>query len=208
MKTLIIFMLFFSFLNSSEWKIQNDPYYKHKVDQFNMLKNSSKLETMMLGDSITDEGRWSELLGYMVENRGISGDTTQGVIDRLYTLSPTIKKVYLMIGVNDIMRNFDFEEIYSNYIKIVESLRAKNIEVVVQSTLYIGEKRKKDFNQKVEELNKRLKIYTKNNSIKFIDLNSKLAPEKVLLKEFSQDSLHLNAKAYEIWTNEIKSADK
>lgn len=208
MKALLFFILFFSFLNSSEWKIQNDPYYKHKVDQFNMLKNSSKLEIMMLGDSITDEGRWSELLGYMVENRGISGDTTQGVIDRLYTISSSVKKAYLMIGVNDIMRNFDFEEIYSNYIKIIESLKAKNIEVVVQATLYIGEKRKKDFNEKIEELNRRLKSYTTKHSIKFIDLNPILAPNRVLLEKFSQDSLHLNSKAYEIWVNEIKSANK
>ncbi|HKM19400.1 MAG TPA: hypothetical protein VJY14_05000, partial [Aliarcobacter sp.] len=85
---------------NEEWKIQNDPYYKHKVSQFEMLKDRNNIEIMMLGDSITDEGEWSELWGKVVQNRGISGDTTSGVLDRLYTVNKNIKKVFIMIGVN------------------------------------------------------------------------------------------------------------
>ena len=79
-KLLITFFIGIFFVTSSaneakkteEWKIQNDPYYKHKVSQFEMLKDRNNIEIMMLGDSITDEGEWSELWGKVVQNRGIS----------------------------------------------------------------------------------------------------------------------------------------
>ena len=45
-----------------EWKIQNDPYYINRKSQFEVLTMNEKYTTMMLGDSITDEGLWDELL--------------------------------------------------------------------------------------------------------------------------------------------------
>ena len=114
---IFISLIMFSFgIFASEWKIQNDPYYKHKVSQFEMLKDKNEAKIMMLGDSITDEGEWSELWGEVVQNRGISGDTTSGVLDRLSTVSPSIKQVFIMIGVNDIMRGKSENEVFENYI--------------------------------------------------------------------------------------------
>ena len=139
-----------------DWKIQNDPYYKHRKSQFEQLMNNEKYETMMLGDSITDEGQWDELLNNdTIQNRGISGDTTDGVLERLNPMGKNIEKVFIMIGVNDIMRGKSVDEIYSNYLKIIQFFKEKKIKIHIQSTLYIGESRKADFNPKVEELNKR-----------------------------------------------------
>ena len=188
-----------------DWKIQNDPYYKHRKSQFEQLMNNEKYETMMLGDSITDEGQWDELLNNnKVQNRGISGDTTDGVLDRLNSVNKNIKQVFIMIGVNDIMRGKSVDEIYSNYLKIIQFFKEKKIKIHIQSTLYIGESRKADFNPKVEELNKRLEKYASENKITFINLNPIFAPNKVLKKEFTFDDLHLNGTAYKLWTQEIK----
>ena len=188
-----------------DWKIQNDPYYKHRKSQFEQLMNNEKYETMMLGDSITDEGQWDELLNNnKVQNRGISGDTTDGVLDRLNSVNKNIKQVFIMIGVNDIMRGKSVDEIYANYLKIIQIFKEKNIKIHIQSTLYIGETRKADFNPKVEELNKRLEKYASENKITFINLNPIFAPNKVLKKEFTFDDLHLNGIAYKLWTQEIK----
>lgn len=187
------------------WKIQNDPYYKHKKSQFEVLMNNSKYTTMMLGDSITDEGRWDELLNNnTVQNRGISGDTTSGVLDRLSTVSPSIKQVFIMIGVNDIMRGKSENEVFENYKKIIKFFEEKNIKVHIQSTLYIGETRKQSFNPKIEKLNEKLKDFAQNNNIDFIDLNPIFAPNKVLKPEFTTDDLHLNGKAYTLWVKEIE----
>lgn len=188
-----------------EWKIQNDPYYKHKKSQFEVLMNNSRYTTMMLGDSITDEGRWDELLNNnTVQNRGISGDTTSGVLDRLSTVSPSIKQVFIMIGVNDIMRGKSENEVFENYKKIIKFFEEKNIKVHIQSTLYIGETRKQNFNPKIEKLNEKLKDFAQNNNIDFIDLNPIFAPNKVLKSEFTTDDLHLNGKAYTLWVKEIE----
>ena len=201
---IFISLIMFSFgIFASEWKIQNDPYYKHKVSQFEMLKDKNEAKIMMLGDSITDEGEWSELWGEVVQNRGISGDTTSGVLDRLYTLNPNTKRVFIMIGVNDIMRGYSEDLVFENYKKIVKFFQEKDIDVVIQATLYIGESRKQNFNPKIEKLNKNLKDFAKEQNIKFVDLNPILAPNKVLKQEFTKDDLHLNEKAYRLWIKEI-----
>lgn len=187
------------------WKIQNDPYYKHKKSQFEVLASSEKYKTIMLGDSITDEGQWDELLNSdKVQNRGISGDTTDGVLDRLDSISSNIQQVFIMIGVNDFMRGKEVDEVYNNYLKIIKIFKDKNIKVNIQATLYIGETRKANFNPKIEELNKRLEKYASENQITFINLNPIFAPQKVLKKEFTFDDLHLNGTAYKLWANEIK----
>ena len=187
------------------WKIQNDPYYKHKKSQFQMLSQNTKYTTVMLGDSITDEGQWDELLDNpLVQNRGISGDTTDGVLERLDSINKSIKQVFIMIGVNDIMRGRDLDVIFANYLKIIQTFKDKNIKVYIQSTLYIGETRKANFNPKVEELNRRLEKYAGENQITFINLNPIFAPQKVLKKEFTSDDLHLNGSAYKLWAEQIR----
>lgn len=204
MKKLMALFLLGSVM-AQAWMIQDDPYYKHRKSQFEQLMNNERYETMMLGDSITDEGQWDELLNNTkVQNRGISGDTTDGVIDRLNSVSKGIKQVFIMIGVNDIMRGREVDEIFANYLKIIQTLKDKNIKVYIQSTLYIGESRKENFNSKVEELDKRLEKYASENQITFINLNPIFAPQKVLKKEFTSDDLHLNGSAYNLWAEQIR----
>ena len=204
MKKLITLFLLESVM-SQAWMIQDDPYYKHRKSQFEQLMNNERYETMMLGDSITDEGQWDELLdNTKVQNRGISGDTTDGVLDRLNSISKGIKQVFIMIGVNDIMRGKEVDEVYTNYLKIIQTFKDKNIKVYIQSTLYIGESRKANFNPKIEELDARLEKYASENQITFINLNPILAPQKVLKKEFTSDDLHLNGTAYKLWTEQIR----
>ena len=166
---------------------------------------NEKYTTMMLGDSITDEGLWDELLNNdKVQNRGISGDTTNGVLDRLNSISLNIQQVFIMIGINDIMRGKEVDEVYSNYLKIIKFFQDRNIKVYIQSTLFIGERRAENFNIQVEDLDKRLEKYASENNITFINLNPIFAPNKILKKEFTFDDLHLNGTAYKLWAQEIK----
>lgn len=202
-KLLILLIFIVGFLQA--WTIEEDPYYKHKKSQFEVLMKNDKYTTMMLGDSITDEAQWDELLNIdTIQNRGISGDTTQGVLARLNSVSKNIEKVFIMIGVNDIMRGKEVNEVYSNYLKIIKFFQEKNIKVYIQSTLFIGEKRAGNFNIKVEDLNKRLESFANKNSIEFINLNKIFAPNKMLKQEFTFDDLHLNGSAYKLWAQEIK----
>ena len=96
-------------------------YYLSKVSQFNELKDSENFSIVMLGDSITDGvSNWNELLqNCEVQNRGINGDISKGVLDRLDTVNKSIKKAFIMIGINDIAGYKTVDEIYP--------LNAKNL---------------------------------------------------------------------------------
>jgi lysophospholipase L1-like esterase len=78
---------------------------------------------------------------------------------------------------------------------------------IINPTATVFEKidcRELNFNQVVEELDKRLEKYASENKITFINLNPIFAPQKVLKKEFTADDLHLNGSAYKLWAQEIK----
>lgn len=182
-----------------------DPYYLHKKSQFEMLEQNDKYKTVMIGDSITDGGLWNELLNNdLIQNRGIAGDTTDGVLDRLDSVNKNLKQAFIMIGINDFFQEKSVDYVFSNYLKIIENLQQKGIKVYIQSTLFVGESKPAKYNQKVEALNEKLKSYAKENSLIFIDLNTILASNKTLKNEYSSDELHLNGKAYKLWMQEIK----
>ncbi len=115
------------------------PYYYEKNSQFELLQNSEKTyRFVMIGDSITDHGEWNELINRDdIINRGIGGDNTYGVLKRLDNLNPSLKKAFVMIGVNDVPI-WKVNVAYDNYKKIVELLIKKGIEPVIQSTLYMS----------------------------------------------------------------------
>lgn len=111
--------------------INYSPYYLSKVSQFNELKNSNDFSIIMIGDSITDGAEWYELLkNNEVQNRGIGGDTTNGVLDRLDTINKSIKKAFIMIGINDIAGYKEVDEIYNNYTKILENLEKRILKYI------------------------------------------------------------------------------
>lgn len=184
------------------------PYHLSKVSQFDKLKISDSFSIVMIGDSITDGSEWYELLkNCKVQNRGISGDTTNGVLERLDTIiNKSIKKAFIMIGINDIAGYKSVDEIYDNYLKIVENLEKEDIKVYIQSVLYVG----KNFPnseyciQEVDKLNIKLEKVAKDKNLTYIDLNSILTSNKYLKPEFTYDEIHLNGEAYILWANEIK----
>lgn len=203
MKNIIISL---SILASFAFATANlDPYYLHKKSQFEMLEQNDKYKTVMIGDSITDGGLWNELLNNdLIQNRGIAGDTTDGVLDRLNSVNKNLKQAFIMIGINDFFQEKSVDYVFSNYLKIIENLQQKGIKVYIQSTLFVGEGKPAKYNEKVEALNEKLKNYAIQNNLTFIDLNKILAPNKTLKNDFSYDELHLNGKAYKLWTQEIK----
>ena len=60
----------------------NSPYYEARAALFRELNGMPDI--VMLGDSLTEWGNWHELVPeFRVINRGIAGDTSSGVLDRL-----------------------------------------------------------------------------------------------------------------------------
>ena len=159
-------------------------------------------DLVVFGDSITEWAPWADIFrDISMVNRGLAGDTTAGMLRRIdTTLNVNPKLICFMAGINDLAQGYSVDQAFTNYVEIVDTWLKQGIKVVVQSTLFVGESLQ-GLNTQVEELNSLLKSYCHENGVQFLDVNEVLAPNGVLLDDFSCDDLHLNAKAYQQWSS-------
>ena len=162
---------------------------------------------VMIGDSITQDGSWNELLERDdIMNRGIAGDTSSGVLNRVDRLEDNIEKAFVMVGINDLIWNRSVDHVFNNYIQILDRLRVENITPIVQSTLYTGRESASRYNGHVKALNDKVKEYCEKENIKFIDLNDILSSYGQLDDQYTIDGVHLEARAYILWAESIKDS--
>ena len=113
-------------------------YYDQKLSMFEQMPTTKNC-IIWLGDSITDGGEWSELFpNYNTMNRGISADNTFGVLYRLHeVIQRKPKKLFILIGINDISKNIPDEVILHNYKKIIDSIQQQSpsTKIYIQSIL-------------------------------------------------------------------------
>jgi len=161
---------------------------------------ASNADIVMIGDSITDYAEWSEIFPQVsIVNRGIAGDTTVGVLERMDSLTATgAKAAFILVGVNEVGTDDSVDDIFSNYEKIIEGLLAKDIKPYIQSTILVGEVRKVR-NVEIVALNDRLRELARRQNLQFIDLNARLSINGVLAPQYTSDSIHLNAEGYKVW---------
>jgi len=128
--------------------------YKKQVDNaFIELNKSAKPGSIVfLGDSITDFFRLNEFFhGIYVINRGIGGDTTDGVLKRLsesvFELSPS--KVFILIGTNDIGGNKSESHVISNIAEIIDRIRdsCPETKIYLQSVYPVSNAKDKKINR-------------------------------------------------------------
>jgi lysophospholipase L1-like esterase len=186
-------------------------YYQMKKNMFAQLPNS-KEKIVFLGDSLTDQGEWAELFqnGNII-NRGISGDTTDGVLKRLDEIvASKPQKIFLMIGVNDIWNERKtIPEIVKNYRQILEfiKLNSPSTQVLVQSLLPINNK---SFpiaidNQDLVAVNQELKKIVFIFSYNYLNLHSSFLDDAQQLDiKYTIDGVHLNANGYSHWKTIIE----
>ena len=87
--------------------------YKVQIGMFNKYK-TSHADVVMLGNSLTYNANWNELLGRKnIANRGINSDITAGYLHRLsyvYRLRP--KLCFIEGGVNDVYAGYSASDIF------------------------------------------------------------------------------------------------
>ena len=113
-------------------------FYDQRATLFEVLSTSKK-DIIFLGNSITNGCEWAELLGNAhAKNRGISGDTTNGVLDRLHVITAgKPSKVFLLIGINDLSGGLTVDSIAKNIETIVKRIKKESpaTRVYLQSVL-------------------------------------------------------------------------
>ena len=164
----------------------------------------------MIGDSLTDGAEWGEMFpGAAIANRGIDGDTTDGVLRRMKGIqSVDAGKAFVMIGINDFgKQGRTVDAVFDDYRKIVSELETGGMKVFIQSTLPCNEAKAgwiscAAIQEKIRQLNARLATLASGN-VAFIDINAGLAGEGGLKPELTYDGVHLNGDGYRIWKREI-----
>ena len=102
-------------------------HYIARLSIFRSIPNTNQ-KVVMLGNSITNNCWWNELLerdAAEVINRGISGDTVLGILDRLDDIvDENPAKIYLLSGVNDMFEdsNVAKEEVWNRYQQLIEAI--------------------------------------------------------------------------------------
>lgn len=194
---------------------------KNKKENYRILNKEYALknQTVLLGDSITDFFNWYELFydfskisGQAVYNRGISGDTTDRLLERLNenVLNIEPKNIVLLIGTNDIGRGLPLSLSVENVSKIIENTKkvCPDINFILQAVYPINrgmrDKFEKRSNEKIDIMNKEFIKLSEKYDCVWLDITDKLKDETGnLKKEYTYDGLHLNINAYKIVAENI-----
>lgn len=178
--------------------------------------------TILVGDSLS---LWfpSKLLPWDRNwlNQGISGETTVGLLKRLYLFDSTRPEtIFVMIGINDLLHGVDNRIILANQRKIISQLRTVHpgSQIVVQSILpHSGESANWEgrdrllqlSNSRIRKVNRSLKALADAEGAFYLNLYPLFTDAQGFLRsELSTDGLHLNDEGYQVWSTSIKMYSK
>ncbi|MEG0518072.1 MAG: GDSL-type esterase/lipase family protein [Bacteroidales bacterium] len=213
----------FAQTNAGEQKKFSAHYYK-RYAEFEKGQAIGKQDIVFLGNSLTEGGKWNEYFqnvseklakrGGAIRNCGIIGDDAVGMYERLHQILPgTPKKIFLLVGVNDISHNLSADSVLVLVDKVIGKIKRESpkTKLYLQSLLPINSQKNKYKTmigkaQIIKEVNAGLEQLTKKYKIPYIELyNYFTTPGSIELREeFTSDGLHINSAGYEIWVREIK----
>lgn len=206
--SLLLLSLLLSLCVFGQTERKYSTYYYQRATLFEQLPVNAD-DILFVGNSITDGGEWGELFqNPRVKNRGISGDTTWGVYDRLSVLTQgKPAQIFLLIGINNVPQGESADSIAAGVRRIVKKIKdeSSRTEILVQSVLPVTPKYKMFDGhtsrwQMIPEINRLIQRMTAEEQVKYIDLFSHFADEEGQMKtEYTNDGLHLLGKGYLLW---------
>jgi lysophospholipase L1-like esterase len=184
-----------------EHNIKHLAYFMNRQNVYSVLPVESK-DVVFLGDSHTQYFDVAEFFNTtLIKNRGISGDLTSGVLNRL---RPIINghpaKIFLQIGINDLHRGISIDSAVKNVARIIRSIQqdSPGTEIFVESLFPTVTVNQAD----VLKYNDSIKVLSFRNNIMFIDLYNTFSEKGKLNSKYDcGDGLHLNGKGYMEWRN-------
>jgi len=167
-------------------------------------------EIVMLGDSLTERHDWSGSLvaQAVVRNRGIAGDTTDGVLGRLDEIIATQPRaLFIMIGTNDLWSANSAKRTVGNIEKMLVAVKGASprTQIFVQTVLPV--RSDPQLNNKVRAINAKLRDVAGIHGASLIDTYSMAVDGNGLLRaEFTDDGVHLTAAGYAAWVALLNAA--
>lgn len=178
-----------------------------------MFDDTNTKKILFVGDSITASFETQKLLPeFNIINKGLSGNQSKHLLKRfdrdLLVSNPDM--LFVLIGTNDIAQEFTDGEIILNIRNIVE-IGSKNIQTQNFFVTSILPTRKNELrpNERIRNLNNKIKILAEELNVKYLNLHPLFADDLGELRaDLTDDGLHLNDKAYEIWANFLRQLFK
>lgn len=205
-----------------EAKTKYDKVKKTKKDNFTFLNKTccKKGQTVLVGDSITEIWNITDLFACYTEktslavyNRGISGDTSDRLLERIRENVTAIepKNIVLLIGTNDLGVGCDTDFTALNVSKTLDIIKADcpNAKVILQAVYpvnssidrcMVGARKNSD----IKTLNQKLRAIAEEKIVIFADFTELLSDKNgIFNKEYTYDGLHPNARGFAVLTEEI-----
>ncbi len=186
-------------------------HYQQKASMFEEMANQNN-PIVFLGDSIIEGANWDELFNYPnIINRGISGDNTEGVLNRIeeiVRLQPS--KLFIAIGTNDISQGLLTEQILNNYRAIIETVQEKSpqTKIFAHSLLPVSLPSNSIYahsNKGILQVNEELIKLCPEKGIEYLNIHPYFSDKDGKLKsDFTNDGLHLLGKGYLVWKEQIQ----
>lgn len=180
-------------------------YYKGKSASFaEENKTLGEVDVAFIGDSLTDGYDLKKYYPDMtVINRGISGDTTHGVLARLDTsvIEPAPRVVVMMIGTNNLGDMFtDYEDILAELKSELPDTHVVLLSIPPASGDY------KERNCQIAINNVKIKGLAKKYGYAYVDVFTPLFDfeRDELRAEYTTDGIHFTPLGYEVITAEVK----
>lgn len=168
---------------------------------------------IMLGDDITEGINWSEFIGSKVVGRGVEGETTQNMIDRLDAIASSApSQIFILAGINDfnnVRTDKSAEQakqgLIQNYRVILEAIKKSNpkTQIYVQSILPVNTEISfffyKDINELIKETNTKLKETAGEFGATYINLFDSFYDGGNLYSNYTVDGVQLTSLGYLKW---------
>ena len=165
-------------------------------------------QILFLGDSWVAQGKWKELLNNPnIINRGEGGITTYQFYMKFNDLiRGKPKKVFLLLGVNDLEKDAPEEFIMENFHRVLYEMKAKSpltkIYIInlfpINPELNTSDTPLFVTNDMINSLNVTLKNFTDTFGINYIDANAALRDQSGNIDpKFAKDGLHISDLGYE-----------
>lgn len=166
------------------------------------------MRLLFIGDSLIEFFDWqSRLPGHEVDNRGVAGETVEGLQARLGTVlarTSAPDAVFIMTGINNL--SMDDREFLDAYLRILVQLKQRypSARIYINSLLpvlfpFIS-------NDDVRAVNGQLRALATDTQVGYLDIHSLFlddtgTPKAGLLLD---DGVHLSNEGYAVWSAAIE----
>jgi lysophospholipase L1-like esterase len=113
------------------------------------------------------------------------------------------KTISIMAGTNDVFHpRYRLDETLLDFKEMLDAAQDVSDSCIVTLPPLT---RIPSASESIAELNSRIKPLIQNSKCRIIDLNPFLAPNGILLDQYTTDGVHLSPKAYDEWARQLKA---